>query len=118
MTRTLFFASTGLFWLFVLGIWEAGGAARSDAPAAVQVPAYTLADVGQHATEADCWMAIHGKVYDLTLYLPEHPTRPSVILPWCGKESTEAYNTKMRGRPHSPGADQLLEAHLIGRLRE
>lgn len=59
-------------------------------------------------------MAIRGAVYDLSTYLPEHPSRPDIVLPWCGKEASEAYNTKMKGRPHSPYADELLAKYRIG----
>lgn len=116
--RKFFFAGTGLFWCFVLGVWAIGAAAPGNAPAPPAEPVYPLAEVARHATENDCWMAIHGKVYDLTAYLPEHPTRPSIILPWCGKESSEAYDTKTKGRPHSPGSHRLLEIYRIGQLAD
>ena len=61
-------------------------------------------------------MAIRGGVYDLSAYLPEHPSRPVLIEPWCGKEATEAYNTKTKGRPHAPFADELLAKNKIGKL--
>jgi cytochrome b involved in lipid metabolism len=34
---------------------------------------YTLEDLKQHTTESDCWLAIHGKVYNVTDFLDEHP---------------------------------------------
>jgi cytochrome b involved in lipid metabolism len=132
--RKLFFAATGLFWFAVM-VFAVAGTSTTPEPAPAGVPApsatlaplppkppavqeqrYTLADVARHATEADCWMAINGVVYDFTAYLPDHPSRPSVILPWCGKEATEAYKTKTKGRPHSPGADQLLPTYRLGLL--
>ena len=61
-------------------------------------------------------MAIRGGVYDLSAYLPEHPSRPELVLPWCGKEATEAYNTKTKGRPHSPYSDELLNKYRIGKF--
>lgn len=33
----------------------------------------TLEELGKHNTSADCWIAIHGNVYDVTAFLPEHP---------------------------------------------
>ncbi len=118
MMRKIFFAGTGLFWLFILGVWAANGSAPTEADTPPAEPTYTLAEVARHATETDCWMAIRGQVYDLSTYLPNHPTRPAIILPWCGHDATEAYNTKTKGRPHSPGADQLLTEYRIGRVRE
>lgn len=37
---------------------------------------------------------------------------------WCGKEATDAYRTKTKGRPHSPYADQLLPTYRIGQLTD
>jgi cytochrome b involved in lipid metabolism len=108
------------FWASVISIWAfavlAGGAAPADAgatPAAV-----TLEEVAEHAAADDCWMAIDGVVYDVSRYIPRHPTSPSVMTPWCGKEASEPYRTKGYGRPHSPAADALLPAYRVGRLVE
>ena len=30
-------------------------------------------DVAQHSSENDCWVIVHGKVYDVTSFLSEHP---------------------------------------------
>lgn len=115
--RKLVLIATGLFWVAVTVLAAAGAGAP---PATVAPPAaarpHTLAEVARHATEADCWMAIDGVVYDLTAYLPDHPTRPSVIVPWCGKEASEAYRTKTKGRPHSAEASRLLATYRIGVL--
>lgn len=118
--RRLYISSTLLFWLAVCGFWAAS-IVRSGAPDARTVAAdrsYTLAEVTRHATQDDCWMVIEGQVYDFTKYVPQHPSDPAVFLPWCGKEATEAYRTKTKGRPHSPYADQLLPAYRIGVLSE
>ncbi len=61
-------------------------------------------------------MAIRGSVYDLATYLPSHPSRPQAIEPWCGKDATDAYNTKTKGRQHSNRADILLLKYRIGRF--
>lgn len=117
MTRKLFILGTCLFWLATLAAWAASR--QPEVPEAAK-PAkenrFTLAQVARHGTPEDCWMAIEGKVYDLTAYLPEHPSRPSVVVPWCGKEASEAYRTKTKGRPHSPEADRLLDKYRIGVL--
>ena len=129
--RKIYFAATGLFWAAVVAFSVAGTSVEprpspSGAAPAATAPAkpaaapaarrFTLAEVARHAVESDCWMAIDGQVYDFTAYLPDHPSRPSIILPWCGKEASEAYRTKTKGRPHSPEADQMLPAYRIGTL--
>ena len=116
--RRLYFTSTIAFWLLLAAYWA--GSLYFPAPAANVAQAaeksYTAADLARHATPADCWMAIRGSVYDFSPYLPEHPSRPGLLEPWCGKEATEAYNTKTKGRPHSPYADELLVRYRIGRF--
>lgn len=119
MMRRLFIVSTTLFWLAIGAFWVAATwlpEALDAQPQGPQSHVYTLAQVAAHATREDCWMAIRGQVYDLSAYLPQHPADPSVIQPWCGKDATHAYDTKTRGRPHSPYADQLLAKYRIGVL--
>jgi cytochrome b involved in lipid metabolism len=118
--RRLFVSSTFLFWLAVCAFWVASVVLppAPDTRAVAADRSYTLAEVGRHVTKDDCWMAIEGQVYDLTGYVPQHPSDPAVFLPWCGKEATQAYRTKTKGRPHSPYADQLLPQYRIGVLSE
>ena len=117
MMRKLFLLATVLFWAVVLGLWLLARTAPFPEPMPVPVEKnYSLAEVARHGAENDCWMAIDGQVYNLTGYLPEHPSKPSIILPWCGREASDAYRTKTKGRAHSPAAAQLLPAYRIGRL--
>lgn len=119
MMRKLFLASTAIFWLAVAGFWLADlwlPAELADPNAVAAEPSYRLADVAKHGKQSDCWMAIDGQVYDLSAYLPQHPADPKIVLPWCGKEATQAYRTKTLGRAHSPYADQLLAKYRIGKL--
>lgn len=116
--RRLYIASTFIFWLLVAGLWL-GSLWLPAAPERTALAAeksYTAAELTKHATPSDCWMAIRGSVYDFSAYLPEHPSRPGLLEPWCGKEATEAYNTKNKGRPHSPYADELLARYRIGKF--
>ena len=120
MMRKLFIGSTAAFWMMAGGLWLAAISAP-ESPAQSPPPLkkdYSLEDVASHNKASDCWMAIHGKVYDVTTYLPDHPSRPEVIERWCGKEASEAYDTKTKGRRHSEEADRQLETYLIGRLAE
>ncbi len=91
---------------------------EADSGKADAAPAYTLEQVAEHATLDDCWMAIEGGVYDLTAYLPNHPTPPFVLEPWCGKEATEGMRTKGYGRDHSPTAWGMMEEYRVGVLVE
>lgn len=122
--KRLYLISTVLFWIALMCFWRGGlpGEVVPEDAARPVVTAYTLGEVAGHDRPEDCWMAIDGEVYDLTAYLPQHPTLPTKILPWCGREATVAYNTKnlgsRRSRPHSPRASELLQHYRIGRLQE
>nr|WP_245795346.1 cytochrome b5-like heme/steroid binding domain-containing protein [Thioalkalivibrio denitrificans] len=65
-----------------------------------------------------CWKAIDGKVYDVTEYIPRHPTSEDVMLEWCGRDATEGWYNKTPGRPHSARAASMLEQYLIGELAD
>jgi cytochrome b involved in lipid metabolism len=113
MMRNLRTASTVSFWLLA-GALAPQAFAQTNA---MSDKTYSLAQVGEHASPGDCWMAIHGKVYDVTAFLPSHPSRPQVIEAWCGKEASDAYDTKTKGRRHSQTADRKLKSYLIGDLK-
>ncbi len=119
MIRQVYFIFTLLFWLAVASFWGASLWLPAKPVAATPAPGgrYTLADVAHHDSLNDCWIAIGGQVYDLTDYVQQHPTSPDVILRWCGKEGTNAFDTKERGRPHSPYASELLQKYHIGELQ-
>lgn len=76
----------------------------------------TLDELAEHDSAESCWKAIHGRVYDFTDYFPDHPTDEEVFLEWCGRESTEGWENKRPGVPHSARAEAMLEEYLIGRL--
>ena len=120
MMRKLFIASTLVFWLAVSGFWAASLWLPEPLAASARVtaePRYSLAELIPHSQANDCWMAIDGVVYDFTHYLPQHPAPPELMMAWCGKEATQAFRTKTKGRPHSSYALQLLPQYRIGELR-
>jgi cytochrome b involved in lipid metabolism len=91
---------------------------RSQEFAAEKARAISLHEVARHNTAADCWMAIAANVYNFTEYIPMHPAPPKILTDWCGKEATEAFNTKGYGRPHSPAAHAMLPQYLVGKLTD
>jgi len=76
--------------------------------------AYSPAEIARHDDSADCWLVVAGRVYDVTAYLRQHPGGSRTILPWCGRESTEAFATEDGRGEHSPEAYHLLSGYLIG----
>lgn len=141
MKNTVLYATIA-FWCFMIGVVIAGtvgprDASQQAAPGLVgQAPSspsaasgaakstptarksYSLKDVARHATANDCWMAIGGKVYDFSAYIPQHPSLPEVMTRHCGTEATRAFETKDRGRPHGDYAKGLLAKYELGTLRD
>lgn len=52
----------------------------------------TKAEIAHHNSEKTCWVILHGKVYDFTTFLEEHPAGPEAILEIAGSDGTKIFN--------------------------
>jgi cytochrome b involved in lipid metabolism len=77
--------------------------------APVPLPVYTWAQIQQHAVQADCWIVIEQKVYDITKLFVEHPGGRAPVR-YCGKDATNAFSF------HSDDAREFAKKFLIGTL--
>lgn len=84
-------------------------------PAPQAVDSYTLLDVATRNTPENCWTTINGKVYDLTVWIAEHPGGERAILSLCGKDGTEAFMGQHGG---SARAGDTLAEFQVGTLVE
>ena len=84
-----------------------------------ELPVYTLEDLAKHNVPEDCWMAIHGKVYDSSNKGKTHPGGEAIYA-GCGIDATELFETRPMGSgtPHSDRARKFLEQSVIGQLAE
>ncbi|KAJ2556609.1 hypothetical protein EV175_001894 [Coemansia sp. RSA 1933] len=73
---------------------------------------FTAEEIAKHYTRDDIWIVVHGKVYDVTKFLDEHPGGEEVILEHAGIDATEAFEDI----GHSEDARELLAHLLIGDL--
>ena len=87
---------------------------------------FTLAEVAEHNTANDCWLAINGKVYDVTTFLQDHPGGEEIIIEnggarranWlqsregvsAGREATDDFEDI----GHSQSARDLLPQSEVG----
>lgn len=81
---------------------------------------YTLEQVAEHGSAEDCFIAIEGKVYDVSEFIVDqaHPGGPA-ILQGCGNDASELYNNRPNGSgAHSGKARAMLEQYYIGDLAE
>ncbi|PLB39783.1 cytochrome b5 [Aspergillus candidus] len=75
---------------------------------------FTAEDVGAHKSKTDLWVTIHGKVYDVSEYVKDHPGGADVLVDVAGQDATAAYEDV----GHSEDANEILESFLIGTLKD
>lgn len=51
---------------------------------ASQTKTITKGELEKHNDEKDCWLAIGGKVYDVTKFLDNHPGGPEIVYEHAG----------------------------------
>lgn len=66
----------------------------------------TRAELAVHNTQASCWVAYKGIIYDLTAWLPKHPGSAGAIAPFCGK--AEEFASAFTGK-HGTGKEARLQ---------
>jgi cytochrome b involved in lipid metabolism len=101
---------------------EPGGATSNDQTSPTTQgsgpKSYSIAEVAGHKSYKDCWLIINSNIYDITAYIDQHPGGADLILMYCGKDATSAYNTKGgRKSGHSSRADSILASYQIGTLK-
>lgn len=71
-----------------------------------------------HNSKNDCWLAINGKVYNVTDYIYSHPGGSGEIIKYCGQDGTQAFASKDKTIPkdHSAQAYAMLAPYYIGDL--
>jgi len=81
---------------------------RKEAPTNLRT--FTLDEVAQHNKPDDLWMILHGRVYDITEYVPYHPGGLSELMRAAGKDGTALFIEAH----HFVNFDAMLEKHLLG----
>ncbi|XP_075795898.1 cytochrome b5 type B [Pelodiscus sinensis] len=80
--------------------------------AAAGGPFFTLAEVAQRNSSREAWLVIHGRVYDVSRFLDEHPGGEEVLLEQAGRDATESFEDV----GHSTDAREMLSQYLIGEV--
>eukprot|EP00913_Durusdinium_trenchii_P021961 g20634.t1 len=98
-----------------------------------------LSEVNRHCIPEDCWVALNGKVYDLSEplagltpelsldlneFMDRHPGGPTTIVAWAGKDASKFFNDIHKGvkiesylRPESYQGDLGLDESLMSDSR-
>eukprot|EP00039_Didymoeca_costata_P015867 m.275728 g.275728 ORF g.275728 m.275728 type:complete len:256 (+) comp16294_c1_seq5:103-870(+) len=69
-------------------------------------------ELAKRNTANDLWLAIDGKVVDVTKFAKEHPGGEGLIIEWAGKDGTKAF----KDAHHSPDAVKMLQDYFVGDL--
>ncbi|KAF8106953.1 hypothetical protein N665_0129s0022 [Sinapis alba] len=67
-------------------------------------------DVAKHKCKNDCWILIHGKVYDISSFIDEHPGGDNVLLAVTGKDASTDFDDVN----HSNEAKETMKKYCIG----
>ncbi|KAE8153167.1 FMN-dependent dehydrogenase-domain-containing protein [Aspergillus avenaceus] len=68
-------------------------------------------EIAEHNTPSDMWIVVHGRVYDVTAFAPEHPGGADIINAHAGRDASHIYNSV-----HPPSLLSELNAHYLGDL--
>lgn len=55
-------------------------------------PTVSIEEVMKHNTLEDCWISIHGKIYDVSKFLQQHPGGASRIFRYAGRNASKAFS--------------------------
>lgn len=71
----------------------------------------SVQELTEHNEEGDCWVAIHGKVYDLTEFAEEHPGGAESVHVLAGQDGSDAF-----AAAHSEDVLEDFEDEYLGIL--
>ncbi|XP_008566107.1 PREDICTED: cytochrome b5 type B [Galeopterus variegatus] len=71
---------------------------------------YRLEEVAERSSSKEIWLVIHGRVYDITRFLNEHPGGEEVLLEQAGTDASESFEDV----GHSSDAREMLKQYYIG----
>ncbi|NXM33950.1 CYB5B protein, partial [Oxyruncus cristatus] len=71
-----------------------------------------LEEVGKRNSSREAWLVIHGRVYDVTRLLFQHPGGEEVLLEQAGRDATESFEDV----GHSTDAREMLKQYYIGEV--
>ncbi|RXG45924.1 hypothetical protein VDGE_30457 [Verticillium dahliae] len=70
-----------------------------------------LSEIRHHDVAGDCWIAIHGTVYDITNLLDSHPGGKAILLRFCNHD-TKQKNSCVLAVRHSINSNEKYPQHL------
>ncbi|KAK3822828.1 MAG: cytochrome b5 [Benniella sp.] len=78
-----------------------------------EIKTFTHADLASHNTKDNLYLAIHGKVYDCSGFIDEHPGGEEVLLDEAGRDATESFEDV----GHSEEARDIMSKLYVGEYK-
>lgn len=75
----------------------------------------TLADVAEHDRPEAIWVAVSGRIYDITRFREHHPGGERILDAYAGMDATHGFSRAHAGRPE---AEQMLARFYLADLIE
>ncbi|XP_074056518.1 cytochrome b5 type B isoform X2 [Macrotis lagotis] len=89
-----------------------GGGGMAGTEPEAEATYYRLEEVAKRNSEQEMWLVIHGRVYDVTPFLGEHPGGEEVLMEQAGRDATESFEDV----GHSLDAKEMLKQYYIGEV--
>ena len=80
------------------------------------LPKVSPEELRKHDKEFDCWLAIHGIVYDVTDFVKFHPGGVKTLLEHCGGDVSEAFDSINRNNGHPAVIKERMRLFACGVL--
>ncbi|EGC38083.1 delta 5 fatty acid desaturase [Dictyostelium purpureum] len=77
----------------------------------IQGKQYSWTEIAKHNTENDCWVAVDGKVYDISKWVSQHPGGKEVLMLGAGRDVTNLFESY---HPMSDKPSAILKNYEIG----
>lgn len=87
----------------------------SNQPTPIQKSQNLFSELAMHNIKNDCWIVYSGHIYGITPFFGSHPGGDEIMLKYCGRDATAAFDSKEQSppNPHSGNAVNLLSQYLI-----
>ena len=73
----------------------------------------TIEELAKHSDPEDLWLAVNGKVYDVTNFLEHHPGGLKPFLHFAGKDATAGFNAKHPDLDITKATTVILKGNLV-----
>mmetsp|Transcript_63974 Transcript_63974/g.187131 ORF Transcript_63974/g.187131 Transcript_63974/m.187131 type:complete len:529 (-) Transcript_63974:159-1745(-) len=76
-------------------------------------PQFTRDQVAAHSTDGDSWIAIDGKVYDVSKFMRVHPGGAGILRLYAGKDATQEFFAMHKAEVLEKAGGKLIKGTII-----